>query len=391
MAQDREAVSQEQAGAPAADWQQEAEMAGQRERVAAGSLETETTRSGYPTKKEDELLDEFKAQVAPAPPASFQVEVAPFQSVALQDELIYMFRRIVIDDQIYRQGFIILAEPLMAHLADTYFAGQPLAEFTTLQLQRRDLPSGQGSVQAGIDPPGTGFLANRIFPQPFDFLTVSLSAGSLPVSPARRSLNIALALLGGVLFIGLFAIYQSARAIVELSEKRSQFVSSVTHELKTPLTNIRMYIEMLDQGIAPSPEREQEYLAILGSESARLSGLINNVLELAKLEKKQRHFDLREGRLDDVLAEVESIMTPKLQMEGFSLVLEKGSVPAFPHDREVLVQVLVNLLENSMKFGKQSPERVITISTDLVQRGSVHTCCRHGTWHSEARAEEDFR
>ena len=243
---------------------------------------------------------------------------------------------------------------------------QPLAEFTTLQLQRRDLPSGQGSVQAGIDPPGTGFLANRIFPQPFDFLTVSLRAGSLPVSPARRSLNIALALLGGVLFIGLFAIYQSARAIVELSEKRSQFVSSVTHELKTPLTNIRMYIEMLDQGIAPSPEREQEYLAILGSESARLSGLINNVLELAKLEKKQRYFDLREGRLDDVLAEVESIMTPKLQMEGFSLVLEKGSVPPFPHDREVLVQVLVNLLENSMKFGKQSPERVITISTRLV-------------------------
>ena len=75
-----------------------------------------------------------------------------------------------------------------------------------------------------------------------------------------------------------------------MSERRSQFVSSVTHELKTPLTNIRMYIEMLEQGIAPTPERQQEYLAVVNAESARLSGLINNVLELARLEKKQRSF-----------------------------------------------------------------------------------------------------
>ena len=97
------------------------------------------------------------------------------------------------------------------------------------------------------------------------------------------------------MFLGLFAIYQSARTIVVMSERRSQFVSSVTHELKTPLTNIQMYIEMLEQGIAATPEREQEYLTILHSESTRLSGLINNVLELAKLEKKQRNFHMQEG------------------------------------------------------------------------------------------------
>lgn len=81
------------------------------------------------------------------------------------------------------------------------------------------------------------------------------------------------------------AIYQSARTIVDLSERRSQFVSSVTHELKTPLTNIRMYIEMLGQGIARDHEKEQEYFRIIDSESARLSRLINNVLDLSKLEK----------------------------------------------------------------------------------------------------------
>lgn len=165
------------------------------------------------------------------------------------------------------------------------------------------------------------------------------------------------------MILGLLAIYQSARAIVALSEKRSQFVSSVTHELKTPLTNIRMYIEMLEQGIAPTPEREQEYLAILGAESARLSSLINNVLELARLEKKQRHFDLQEGQLDDVLQEVQTIMSEKLSQEGFSLAIMQGDIPTFSYDREVLVQILVNLLENSMKFGKHLPTREITIST----------------------------
>ena len=371
VAQDLEAVLSDQASAPAESWH-DAPLAETTVSGAAGSPEAKgvaSSRYRAPVKEEAAALDEFKTQIAPPPQASFQVEVAPFQSVALQDEKIYMFRRIVIDDQIYRQGFIILTGALMDHLADTYFADQPLADFTSLELKRRDLPNGQGTVRAGIEPPGSNFLASRVFPQPFDFLSVSLAAGSLPASPTRRSLNMALALLGAVLFIGLFAIYQSARAIVELSERRSQFVSSVTHELKTPLTNIRMYVEMLDQGIAPTPEREQEYLAILGSESARLSGLINNVLELAKLEKKQRHFDLRETDLDDTLAEVETIMTPKITMEGFSLVLNKTDIPPFPHDREVLVQILVNLLENSMKFGKNSPERSITISTDLVTEG----------------------
>ena len=170
--------------------------------------------------------------------------------------------------------------------------------------------------------------------------------------------------LAVIVLIGLFAIYQSARTIVDLSERRSQFVSSVTHELKTPLTNIRMYIEMLEQGIAATPEREQDYLQILGSESARLSRLINNVLELAKLEKKQRRFQLQEGQLADVLEEVGTVMAHKLSQEGYVLDIHAPHVPVFAYDREVLIQVLINLIENSLKFGRQALEKQITIAVD---------------------------
>ena len=162
-----------------------------------------------------------------------------------------------------------------------------------------------------------------------------------------------LIVLAVIVLIGLFAIYQSARAIEDLAERRSQFVSSVTHELKTPLTNIRMYIEMLEQGIAKSPEREQEYFRILDSEGVRLSRLINNVLEMSKLERQQRHLNLQTGSLAEVVGEVETVMAEKLKQDGFSLIVQIGDIPPFKYDREVMIQVLINGL--SSMSGRRQP------------------------------------
>jgi signal transduction histidine kinase len=319
--------------------------------------------------------DSMGGMAAPAPQdlstTQFQVEVAPFQSLALQEDNVYIFRRIVIDNQIYRQGFVLLIEPFLQHLINQHFANQPLAEFTALTFQRRDQGTLRDVMKAGMVSQNNDFINQHLFPAPFDFLSVSLTAQKVPSSPARLTLNVALGVLGAFMFLGLIAIYQSARSIVALSERRSEFVSSVTHELKTPLTNIRMYIEMLEQGIATSPEREQQYLAIIGAESARLSGLINNVLELAKLEKKQRNFHLREGKLEDVFVEVETLMAQTIRNKGFALKFNTFELPPFAFDREVLVQILVNLIENSLKFGKNEPQREITVSAERDDK-SIH-------------------
>jgi signal transduction histidine kinase len=157
------------------------------------------------------------------------------------------------------------------------------------------------------------------------------------------------------------AIYLSARKIVDTSERQSRFVSSVTHELKTPLTNIRMYIEMLEQGMARDPEREQAYFRILQSEGARLTRLITNVLELAKLEKKHRRPNLQEGGFAGVLADVEGLMQTALQQAGFCLETENALTQPFRYDREIMVQVLINLIENSVKFGRSSPVKRIML------------------------------
>jgi signal transduction histidine kinase len=294
------------------------------------------------------------------------VEVAPLQTVAMDAGSVFVFRRIAIDGQIYRQGFVIQLQPFLDHLLATYYTPQPIAQYTRLILNTAGLAVSRDHHTTGEDSPRGGLVAARTFPAPFDFLSAEMQSVFLPPSPARRVLTLALSVLGAVMVVGLVVIYHSARAVMDLSERRSRFVSAVTHELKTPLTNIRMYIEMLEQGIAATPEREHEYLSVLASESARLSGLINNVLELSRLEKQTRRFDLIDGDLSDVLADVQSIMAESLAREGFDLAIDSADRPVFAYDREVLVQVLVNLMENSIKFGRHLPQKKIRIAVRVV-------------------------
>jgi signal transduction histidine kinase len=303
---------------------------------------------------------------APTPSPSldaqkFQVEVDPMQSVFINDRQIFIFRRIVINNQIYRQGFVILVQDFLDHLVAEYFARQPMAQFTNLRLSVKDQGREKAAVLAGTMVKHAIFSLHRAFPRPFSFLRATITCEQIPRSVGRTTLNVMMTVLALIILMGLFAIYQSARAVVGLSERRSKFVSSVTHELKTPLTNIRMYIEMLEQGIARDHEREQEYFRILGSESSRLSRLINNVLEFSKLEKKQRHLNLQEGTFEEVIKEVEQVMQEKLRQEGFTLEVETQLTRTFNYDREAMIQVLINLIDNSMKFGKSSSTKEIVL------------------------------
>ena len=292
---------------------------------------------------------------------NFQVEVAPLQSVLIGADQMFIFRRIMINQKIYRQGFILKIRAFLKHLAQNYFIAQPMASYANLRLQVKDQGRGIVLVQSGISTDHPKFILNRAFPSPFAFLNATLSFDEIPRSTGRNTLIIMMVVLAAIFLIGLFAIYKSTRAIVDLSERRSQFVSSVTHELKTPLTNIRMYIEMLEQGIAKDTEREQEYFQIINSEGSRLSRLINNVLDLAKLEKKQRSLNLVQGTFEEVVAEVQTVMQAKLRQEGFTLKIVQEEISPFKYDREVMIQVLINLIENSIKFCRSALKKEITI------------------------------
>ncbi|MBW2466892.1 MAG: HAMP domain-containing histidine kinase [Deltaproteobacteria bacterium] len=292
-----------------------------------------------------------------APQPTFQVEITPLQSIFLDNEHIFIFRRIGINNQIYRQGFVIQLQKFLADLLGSHFSNQPMTRFANLQLTVLLPDAGPVSVQGGTPAASLDFVLERRFPRPFSFLTATLRSDSIPHSSGRRTLQLLVWIIGGVTLLGFLAIYKSVRVVVDLSERRAGFVSSVTHELKTPLTNIKMYSEMLDQEIAPDRQREQEYFKVMNSESSRLARLIDNVLEFAKLERKQRPLNIVSGTFEEVLDETESIMQEKLKQEDFDLVIENKAGRPFSYDREVMVQILINLLENSIKFGGNATEK----------------------------------
>jgi len=274
---------------------------------------------------------------------------------------VFVFRRILINGQMYRQGFVLQLDLFLSHLARTYFSSQPMARFAHLRLRAVDQGRETQAVEAGVAVDRPRIHLKRAFPPPLAFVQATLACEHIPPSAGRGTLNLALAVLGGVIIVGLLAIYHSTQKIVDFSERQSRFVSAVTHELKTPLTNIRMYIEMLEQGMARDPEREQEYFRVLEAEGARLSRLITNVLELSKLEKKHRRPNLQKGNFAEVIADVEGLMQTPLQQAGFRLETENALTEPFLYDREIMVQVLINLIENSVKFGQSSPAKRITL------------------------------
>jgi len=317
-------------------------------------------RSNEQTPIHQQTAPESGPSVRPIP-TTFQIEVDPLQSIQLDVQHIFLFRRIVLDNRIYRQGLVLKINEFLHYLGGKYFTSQPLSSFTNLRFSISSAEKKAGLLSLGADVKKAKFQVNRTFPRPFSLISARLTCEKVPDSASRRTLIIMMSVLVAVIFLGLFSIYQSASVQVDLSRRRSGFVSSVTHELKTPLTNIRMYIEMLEQGIANDTNREKEYFRILGSESARLTRLINNILEFSKLENKKRQVSITAGTLDDVIIEVKDVMNVKLKQEGFTFKVRKEPVPSFLYDKEAMIQILINLIDNSIKFGREAEQKVITL------------------------------
>jgi signal transduction histidine kinase len=157
--------------------------------------------------------------------------------------------------------------------------------------------------------------------------------------------------------------------VVHFAERRSNFVAAVSHELKTPLTAIRMYAEMLRDGYVLSEEKRAEYYETMAAESERLSRLIQNVLELSRLEKGARSGgEVVTGDVRPVLEEAVRVLERHARDRGFTVVLDlPDELPVVRYDRDGLLQVLINLVDNGIKFSKDADPREVVIQA--VPRG----------------------
>jgi signal transduction histidine kinase len=132
--------------------------------------------------------------------------------------------------------------------------------------------------------------------------------------------------------------------------------------LKTPLTSIRMFSELLSEGRVNDPSKQRSYLAIITAETARLTRLINNVLDFARLERGEKKYNFQPCDLVGLVRETTATYGPQLQAGGFQFDCQLPEAPLFVHgDRDALSQVVVNLLSNAEKYSGDRKEIALRV------------------------------
>ena len=221
-----------------------------------------------------------------------------------------------------------------------------------------------------------GFAANWKHPIVSTELGEALPHWELAVyllDPARLTrsvhmLRLTFGLLIGVLLlsivIGSWLIVKDFDRQLALARQKTDFVSNVSHELKTPLTSIRMFSELLAEGRVTDPQKQKSYLEIITAESSRLTRLINNVLDFAHLERGEKKYEMRKLDFVGLTRDTAEAYRPQLEKGGFDFQCElPGQAVEVHGDGDALAQVIVNLLSNAEKYS--GAQREITLRIEL--------------------------
>jgi len=167
----------------------------------------------------------------------------------------------------------------------------------------------------------------------------------------------ALLLVLSVTLFGAYVFWFDVRRELRMGELRALFVSSVSHELKTPLTAIRMFAERLRMKERPDTKMQNQYLDTIVGESERLTRLLNNVLDLSKIEQAQKRYRRDPVDLAEVVDCTVRALGYPLVRGGFTLNVDVDDhPPRVQGDADALEQALLNLLSNAMKYSGENKE-----------------------------------
>jgi signal transduction histidine kinase len=169
-----------------------------------------------------------------------------------------------------------------------------------------------------------------------------------------------------VLVSGLLLAVRATAREIKLAEAKSAFVSNVSHELETPLSLIRLLSETLELGRMKDEAKTQEYYRLIHSESCRLSGLINNILDFSQIERGRKEYKFVRDSVGDVVENLLDTYGQQIRSQGFELAIDiDRQLPQVVIDCDAIARAVLNLVNNAVKY---SP-LVKKISVRVERRG----------------------
>ena len=163
----------------------------------------------------------------------------------------------------------------------------------------------------------------------------------------------------------MVAVFHDITREREIARMKSDFVSAVSHELKTPLSSIKAYIEMLVDGEAGDENTRDDFYKIIASETERLQRLISKILDISRIESGVMEVRKANVQLNAIVHEVQSVMVPQAASKHIDLACELGEeLPALWADRDLVYQAVLNVVSNAVKYTSDGGRVRIRTSLD---------------------------
>jgi len=329
----------------------------------------------------------------------FESEIDTFDFALLDSGHFVLFRKVWRDGQRLIQGALIEQEPLLRGVIETALRETALARMSDLVVawQGRVLSvfSGQTSrnyLSTTEELEGAALYQTRLS-TPLSDMELLFSVRHLPASPGGNIIHWLAAILAIVLCGGFALMYRLGVRQIELARQQQDFVSAVSHELKTPLTSIRMYGEMLREGWAPE-EKKRTYYDYIHDESERLSRLITNVLQLARMTRNDLRLALEPHSGGELMDGVRSKIASQVERAGFDLRLDCTDPAAAARvevDTDAFSQIVINLVDNAIKFSAKADRKAVDIDCRLERDSLVISIRDYGPGVPRDQMKKIFR
>jgi two-component system phosphate regulon sensor histidine kinase PhoR len=314
-----------------------------------------------------QVADSYDRQLSPSQEGrseTVQVRIEPFVPVVVPGDpnvlsvfggQVFLLRHVQIEDRHFVQGFQLNEKKLTGEIEES--AERFMREGMSFELsQDGNIQNGQDAAYAAILNFGFGDLVLNLKEIDPDWI-------GKRIRHLRTWYFSIISLVLLAVTLGLASLWHNARAQLKLAQKKDDFISAVSHELRTPLTSIRMYSEMLEKNWVKSQDKATEYYRNMRQESERLSRLIENVLDFSRIQKGRKKYSFYVGDLNKCVADVVEMMRPHASQKGFTIRTEFGRVGSLAFDGDAITQIVVNLLDNAVKYARNAEDKTVIVRT----------------------------